>query len=79
MIFQRIGKKNNQSSVSDADRKIPTLWLTDDAGNSVEPCFRHHPFTLGLGFLGLHRKQMTDFIYNTPVFASKIDKKYTIK
>ena len=29
------GKKNNQSSVSDADREIPTLGSTDNAGNSV--------------------------------------------
>ena len=35
LIFQRIGKKNNQSSVSDADREIPTLGSTDNAGNSV--------------------------------------------
>ena len=34
-IFQRIGKKNNQSSVSDADREISTLGPTDNAGNSV--------------------------------------------
>ena len=30
-----IGKENNQSSVSDADREIPTLGSTDNAGNSV--------------------------------------------
>ena len=35
MIFPIIGKKNNQSSVSDADREIPTLRLMDSAGNSV--------------------------------------------
>ena len=29
-----IGKKNNQSSVSDADQEIPTLGPTDNAGNS---------------------------------------------
>ena len=34
-IFQRIGKTNNQSSVSDADREIPILRSTDNAGNSV--------------------------------------------
>ena len=27
-IFLRIGKKNNQSSVSDADREVPTLGST---------------------------------------------------
>ena len=35
-IFQRICKKNNQSSVSDADREIPILGSTDNAGNSVK-------------------------------------------
>ena len=34
-IFQKIGKKNNQSSVSDADQEIPTLGSIDNAGNSV--------------------------------------------
>ena len=33
--FQRIGKKNNQSTVLDADREIPFLGSTDNAGNSV--------------------------------------------
>ena len=33
--FQRIGKKNNQSTVSDAVREIPFLGSTDNAGNSV--------------------------------------------
>ena len=38
MIFKNfnvIGKKNNQTSVFDADREIPTLGSTDNAGNSV--------------------------------------------
>ena len=61
-LFQRLGKKNNQSWVSDADREIPTLGSTDNAGNSVKPCFRHHLFTLGLGFLCLHRRPMIDSI-----------------
>ena len=34
-IFQRIGNKNSQSSVYDADREIPTLRSTDNAGNSI--------------------------------------------
>ena len=38
-IFPIIGKKNNQSSVSDADQEIPTLESTDDAGNSVNLVF----------------------------------------
>ena len=33
--FNAIGKKNNQPSVSNADREIPTLRSTDDVGNSV--------------------------------------------
>ena len=33
-ICQRIGKKNNQSSVSDADREIPSLGSTDNACKS---------------------------------------------
>ena len=35
LIFNVIGKKNNQTSVSDADREIPTLGSTDNARNSV--------------------------------------------
>ena len=50
-----IGKKNNLTSVSDADREIPTLGSTDNAGNAV-----NYSFTLGLGFLCLHRRPMTD-------------------
>ena len=34
-IFQIIGKKNNQSSVSNEDREIPTLVSMDNAGISV--------------------------------------------
>ena len=34
-IFNVIGKKNNQTMVSDADQEIPTLGSTDNAGNSV--------------------------------------------
>ena len=33
--FNVIGKKNYQSSVSNADREIPNLGSTDNAGNSV--------------------------------------------
>ena len=32
--FNAIGKKNNQTSVSDADREIPNLGSTGNAGNS---------------------------------------------
>ena len=34
-IFPVIGKKNNQSPVSDAGQEIPTLRSMDNAGNSV--------------------------------------------
>ena len=34
-FYTIIGKKNNQSSLSDADRENPTLGSTNDAGNSV--------------------------------------------
>ena len=38
MVFNNlyvIGKKNSQTSVSDADREIPTLGSTDSAGNET--------------------------------------------
>ena len=35
MIFPVLGKKNNQSLVSDADQEMPTLGSIDNAGNSV--------------------------------------------
>ena len=35
IIFNVIGNKNNQTSVFDADREIPTLGSADNAGNSV--------------------------------------------
>ena len=52
--FNVIGKKNNQTSVSDADRQIPTLGSTDNAGNSVSLVsgFWYYPFTFGLGVFG---------------------------
>ena len=34
-FFPIIGKKNNQSSVPDADREIPTIGSMNNAGNSV--------------------------------------------
>ena len=33
--FNVIGKKNDQTLVSDADREIPSIGSTDNAGNSV--------------------------------------------
>ena len=52
--FNVIGKKNNQTSVSDADRQIPTLGSTDNAGNSVNfvSGFWYYPFTFGFGVFG---------------------------
>ena len=49
-------KKNNQTSVLDADREVPALGSTEMS----ETSFRYYPFTLGLGFLGLHRRPMID-------------------
>ena len=34
-IFNVIGKKDNQTSVSNADREIPTIRSTDNARNLV--------------------------------------------
>ena len=34
-IYSLIGKKNNQSSISDADQEVPALGSTDNAGNEV--------------------------------------------
>ena len=39
ILFNVIGKKNNQTSVSDADKEIPTLGPADNAGNSVNLVF----------------------------------------
>ena len=35
VIFPIIGKKNNQTPISDADREIPTLGSTDNTRNSL--------------------------------------------
>ena len=35
IIFNVIGKKNNQTSVSDVDREIPTFRSMDNARNTV--------------------------------------------
>ena len=39
--MSKVRKKNNQTSVSDADREIPNFGSTDNAG------VRHYPFTSG--------------------------------
>ena len=52
-FFNFIGKKNNQTSVSDADREITTVGPTEKMG---KPRFRHYRFTLELRFLDLHRR-----------------------
>ena len=66
IIFNIIGKKNDQTSVSDAGREIPSLGSTDIRKLCI-PRFRHYPLTLGLGFLCLHQRPMIDYIYHTPV------------
>ena len=40
IIFNVIGKENNQTSVSDADRENPNLGSTDNAGNLVSGIIR---------------------------------------
>ena len=60
IFYSIIAKKNNQSSVSDADQEIPNLWSTDNA--RFLPSFLHYQLTHGLGFLGLHRRLMIDCI-----------------
>ena len=42
--FNAIGNKNNQTSVSNADREIPTLGSTDNAGNSVNLVYDIIPY-----------------------------------
>ena len=42
MILNIKDKKNNQTTVSDADGEITTLGLTDNAGNSF-PAFSVYP------------------------------------
>ena len=45
--FNVIGKENNQTLVSDADREIPTLGSKEYAGSSANTRFWHYSFTLG--------------------------------
>ena len=49
-IFNVIGKKNSQTSVYDADREIPTIGSTDNAGNSVNLVSGIIRLPSGLGF-----------------------------
>ena len=60
-----MGKKNNQTSVSNADRDIPT----EDKRIMPETRLRVFGFIrlpLGLGVLGLHRRPMIDSICPIP-------------
>ena len=50
-----MGRTNNQTSVSDADREIPTLGSTENSRNSVNP-------VLSVGLLGQHRILILDSI-----------------
>ena len=58
-MFSIIDKKNNKTSLFDAEREISTLGSTDDAGL---PSVRHYPLTRGLRYLGLHHRPMLDYI-----------------
>ena len=59
-ISNVIGKKNNQSLVSNAGREIPTLGSTDKAEISVN--LVSGIIRLRLGVLGLHRRPLIDSI-----------------
>ena len=61
-IFPIIDKKNNQSSVSDADQEITTLGSTDNARNSVNLISGIIHLPSGWDFSGLHRRLMIDSI-----------------
>ena len=45
-----MSKKNNKTSVSDAEREIPTLESTENAGNSVNlvPALSFYPRVVGI-------------------------------
>ena len=62
IFFPKIGKKNDQTTVSDADRDITSLGSSENVGKT---CFREYPFTLGFGFLSQHWKPMTDLFVST--------------
>ena len=61
-IFSIIGKKINQSLVSDADQEIPTIGSTDNAENSVNLISGIIRFPLGLVYLCLNQRPMIDSI-----------------
>ena len=71
-IFQRMGK-NNQSTVSDASREIPSLGSTDNAGNSINLVFGIIRLPSKLGFLCLHRRPMIYYKYLSMVYG--VDRK----
>ena len=50
LIFQRIGKKNNQSLAYNADREIPTFRSTDNARTSVNLVSGINPLPSGWDF-----------------------------
>ena len=62
--FNVVGKKNNQTSISDVDREISTLGSTDNAGNSVNLISGIIRLHIGSGFLYLHQRAMIDSIYH---------------
>ena len=62
IVFNIIGKKNNQTLVSDADREIPTLGSTDNAGNLVNLVSCIIRLISGLIFFCLHQRPILDSI-----------------
>ena len=66
-----MGKKNNQTLVSDADQEILHLRSMNNAGNSVNLVFHVIHLPSGWDFCcDLHRKPMLDSIYS-PLDDSK--------
>ena len=57
-----MGKKNNATLVSDADREIPTLRSRDNAGNLLNLVCGIVHLPSGLGFLCLHLGELIDSI-----------------
>ena len=61
-LLSTVIDKQNQASVSDADREIHSLGSKDKAGNSVNNRVSGMiRLTRGLGFLGLHWRPMLNY------------------
>ena len=65
IIFNAIVKKNNQTSVASADREIPTLGSTDNAGNEVYRVFGIIRLPSGWDFSVCIREPIIRFCFST--------------